>query len=61
MALWESNVDDSGAGVMFSQLYKPLPVTQADSDPPAGAFRHIHLGELVETEPRPTNMWRSNK
>lgn len=38
MALWESDVDDSGAGVMFSQLYKPLPVTQADSDPPAGAY-----------------------
>lgn len=41
---------------MFSQLYKPLPVTQADCELPAGGFRHIHLGENRQIEPRPTNV-----
>lgn len=56
IAWWESSVDDSGVRVMFSQLYKPLRVTRADCELPAGGFRHIHLGEDRQIEPRPTNV-----
>lgn len=34
VALWDSGVDDSGVRVVFSQLYKPLPVTHAGCDLP---------------------------